>query len=109
MTAAHYVQDGLVACWDGIENAGAGVHADSLSQWVDLVGGRSFTPSNPTVGARAIRFSGASDSYGVLSAANTTAGAQVFFDRVRASGERGAIRVTVKAAGLRAAEACLSV
>ena len=38
-----------------------------------------------------------------------SAGAQVFFDRVRASGERGAIRVTVKAAGLRAAEACLSV
>ena len=73
LTAAHYVQDGLVACWDGIENAGAGVHADSLSQWVDLVGGRSFTLSNPTVGARAIRFSGASDSYGVLSAANTTA------------------------------------
>lgn len=24
--SASYVQDGLIACWDGIENAGAGVH-----------------------------------------------------------------------------------
>ena len=73
MTAAHYVQDGLVACWDGIENAGAGVHADSLSQWVDLVGGRSFALSNPTVGASFVRFSGASDSHGILSADDTAA------------------------------------
>jgi hypothetical protein len=25
-STSSYVQDGLVACWDGIENAGAGVH-----------------------------------------------------------------------------------
>ena len=25
-TTADYVQDGLIACWDGVENAGAGQH-----------------------------------------------------------------------------------
>ena len=37
-TASLYVKDGLVACWDGIENAGAGSHDDSPSSWADLVG-----------------------------------------------------------------------
>jgi hypothetical protein len=29
--AASYVQKGLVACYDGIENAGAGVHAPNAT------------------------------------------------------------------------------
>jgi len=37
-TAADYVQDGLVAMWDGIENAGWGVHDDEAIVWKDLVG-----------------------------------------------------------------------
>ena len=73
LTAAHYVQNGLVACWDGIENAGAGIHADSPVQWVDLVGGRPFALTNATAGACAIQFSGVVGSKGVLSAADTTA------------------------------------
>ena len=36
-TAADYVQDGLVAMWDGIENAGWGLHSDTISSWYDLV------------------------------------------------------------------------
>lgn len=36
-TARDYVQDGLVAMWDGIENAGWGVHDDSVQYWTDLV------------------------------------------------------------------------
>jgi hypothetical protein len=42
-TTGLYVQNGLVACWDGIENAGVGQHNDSPSAWVDLVGGLEIT------------------------------------------------------------------
>ena len=38
-TAKNYVQDGLVAMWDGIENAGWGVHDATATTWVDLVSG----------------------------------------------------------------------
>ena len=37
LSAAHYVQDGLVLHFDGIENAGIGVaHSDSAATWKDL-------------------------------------------------------------------------
>ena len=35
-TAADYVQDGLIAMWDGIENAGFGVHDPNATTWKDL-------------------------------------------------------------------------
>ena len=38
-STSDYVQDGLVAQWDGVENAGVGLHEDSPSAWVDIVGG----------------------------------------------------------------------
>ena len=41
-TAKSYVQDGLIAMWDGIENAGWGVHDESATTWVDLVGGNDY-------------------------------------------------------------------
>ena len=37
-TARSYVQDGLIAMWDGIENAGWGVHDAAATRWVDLAG-----------------------------------------------------------------------
>lgn len=37
-TARDYVQDGLVAMWDGIENAGWGVHDAEATVWRNLVG-----------------------------------------------------------------------
>lgn len=37
-TARSYVQDGLVAMWDGIENAGWGTHNAAATTWKDLVG-----------------------------------------------------------------------
>ena len=37
-TARDYVQDGLVAMWDGIENAGWGVHDPNATVWKNLVG-----------------------------------------------------------------------
>lgn len=38
-TAKDYVQDGLVALWDGIENAGWGVHDPNATTWCDPVSG----------------------------------------------------------------------
>lgn len=37
-TAENYVSDGLVALWDGIENAGYGVHNPTATAWKNLVG-----------------------------------------------------------------------
>ena len=39
-TAKSYVQDGLIAMWDGIENVGWGVHDPNATTWTDLVGGQ---------------------------------------------------------------------
>ena len=33
-----YVMDGLVGRWDGIENAGVGIHNTATNRWVDLTG-----------------------------------------------------------------------
>lgn len=38
LTAASYIQDGLIAQWDGIENADYGIHDDSATLWLSLVG-----------------------------------------------------------------------
>lgn len=37
-TSASYVTDGLVGHWDGIENAGVGLHDAATNRWVDLTG-----------------------------------------------------------------------
>ena len=36
-TARDYVQDGLLAMWDGIENAGWGSRAESSDSWTELI------------------------------------------------------------------------
>lgn len=38
-TARDYIQNGLIAMWDGIENVGYGTHDDNATSWVDLTGG----------------------------------------------------------------------
>ena len=35
-TARDYVQNGLIAMWDGEWNAGLGVHDPNATTWVDL-------------------------------------------------------------------------
>lgn len=42
-TAADYVQDGLIAMWDGIENAGLGIHDYDAINWTNLVAGSPFS------------------------------------------------------------------
>ena len=71
---SRYVQDGLVAHWDGVENAGAGApHDASASTWKDLVGGKEFSLTGVTVNADRMTFAGTQSSYGALSEADTTA------------------------------------
>ena len=41
--SASYVADGLVAQWDGIDNAGRGLHDAATTTWKDLVGTNDFT------------------------------------------------------------------
>ena len=41
-TAKDYVRDGLVAMWDGVENAGWGTHDPNATTWKDLVGGKEM-------------------------------------------------------------------
>lgn len=45
-TARDYVQDGLIAMWHGIENAGWGVHDSSSPIWKDLIGTNDWTIVN---------------------------------------------------------------
>ena len=48
-TARDYVQDGLIAMWDGIENAGLCVHDPNATVWKDLTGS-GYNFQIPTVG-----------------------------------------------------------
>jgi|LFRM01.2.fsa_nt_gb hypothetical protein len=49
--SSSYVQNGLVAQWDGIDNAGAGqAHNASATKWVDLKGAYEFALTGVTVG-----------------------------------------------------------
>ena len=45
ITAKNYVKSGLIALWDGIENAGWGVHNASATTWKDLVGSYMYSKS----------------------------------------------------------------
>ena len=72
-TSENYIQKGLIAHWDGIENVGRGQHSDATAVWTDLVGGRSFALSSATIREDSIVFSGASSSYGTLDADGTAA------------------------------------
>ena len=42
-TSASYVQDGLIAQWDGIDNVGTGTHNPSATVWKDLKGSCDMT------------------------------------------------------------------
>ena len=47
-TARDYVQNGLIAMWDGIENAGWGVHDAAATMWKNLVADSSWSDAaNP--------------------------------------------------------------
>ena len=57
-TAKDYVQNGLVVMWDGIENAGWGVHDASATTWQDLIGTRDLMidTTYQTIGTNCVDF-----------------------------------------------------
>ena len=44
--SASYVTNGLVAHWDGIDNAGRGLHDAETTTWKDLAGTNDFTSAD---------------------------------------------------------------
>ncbi len=52
LPATAYAQEGLVVQYDGLENAGPGVHADGITAWKDLTGNGHDLPldTGDTVG-----------------------------------------------------------
>ena len=73
VSTSMYVQDGLIACWDGIENAGAGTHDAGATVWEDIVGGYRFALTGVTVDDDRMTFAGTATSYGTLDKAGSTA------------------------------------
>lgn len=64
-TAKDYIQDGLVAMWDGIENAGWGVHDPNATTWKDLVGSCDLSRNGtPLVKPNCMGFDGSCCFYG---------------------------------------------
>lgn len=43
VTSSSYVQDGLMAQWDGIDNVGTGTHDPTATTWKDLAGNNHLT------------------------------------------------------------------
>ena len=72
VTTKAYVQENLIACWDGVENNGTGGgHVSDITVWKDVVGDYGFTLKNVAVGDDRLVFSGANNCFGTLTAADT--------------------------------------
>jgi len=74
-TARDYVQDGLIAMWDGIENAGWGVHDPNATEWKNL------NESGPTLARKsspiawldnALTITSANGNYGAFSVSSSS-------------------------------------
>ena len=67
-TSASYVQDGLIAQWDGIDNVGTGTHDPNATVWKDLAGHNDLTLTNSAAWRRGICFSMNTRSDGLAAA-----------------------------------------
>ena len=65
-TARDYVQDGLIAMWDGIENAGWGIHSSDMILNDLLGGGAHIDFVNTSRGDCSILFDGRDEQAGML-------------------------------------------
>ena len=72
-TPDDYVQDGLIAMWDGEWNAGRGVHDDAATIWKDLIGSRDLTMLDMTTSSRCWEKNCAYTDYGNLTRYSSTA------------------------------------
>ena len=71
-TAKSYVQDGLIAMWDGIENAGWGVHDAAATTWKDLISGIDFTFGSGMTWGTDYATTAGSEVVGTLNKSNTS-------------------------------------
>lgn len=63
VSAKDYVQNGLVAIYDGIENAGWGSHDSAATSWMNLVNGNTVTlPAGFTAGDDCVTVTNANQS-----------------------------------------------
>ena len=69
-TAKDYVQDGLIAMWDGIENDGWGEHSSDMILNNLLGGGAHIDFVNTSRGDRSILFDGRDEQIGMLNEYN---------------------------------------
>ena len=70
LTAKAYVQSGLVAHWDAVENVGYGRHSDETKVWKDLVGGYDMTVEDERATWEARSFVPPQDLYTVAAQAD---------------------------------------
>ena len=99
-TALDYVQDGLIAHWDGVENAGNGVHDSSATTWKNLAGEMDLTLwGNAVFTDNSIYRSASSYSmaYGDASMASAKT-MQIVFKR-KTAGEQFAVVASLKGYG----------
>ena len=62
-TADSYIQDGLIAQWDGIDNAGTGTHDPNATTWKELKGDLATTATALTfINGNAAYFNGTPDT-----------------------------------------------
>ncbi len=72
VVAHSYVQSGIIAHWDGIDNANTGTHNASATTWTDRVAGRKFELHNTAWNSgNKLSFNGSS-SYAFLSGTDTS-------------------------------------
>ena len=77
-TARDYVQEGLVAIWDGIENIGYGLHDSNATVWIDLSGNDNHAiVSNGTFDNNSFGISGITAT-GIYGAKATLSGKYAF-------------------------------
>ena len=69
-TAKDYVQDGLIAMWDGIENVSWGIHSSDMILNDLLGGGAHIDFVNTSRGDRSILFDGRNEQTGMLNEYN---------------------------------------
>ena len=76
---AGYKTDGLIACWDAIDNQGTGTHDATATTWVDLIGGVEFALTGATWKDFSLSLSGSSSGGTAIGATflNYTADDQV--------------------------------
>ena len=87
-----YVTDGLVACWDAIDNVGTGIHDGAATTWVDLVGGQAFQLTGTSWGEKYLQFAGKATSYGRMTGGDALA----LFDNEKGVSERRTVELVFK-------------